>query len=346
MAQVPLLFGFPLFTTQKTETSIKNQKLRISDIWALWEYIIMKRTNLRSSTRHFLQTLLEQAQYFYETAVAAPIKSQPLLYYYSFLNFAKIIIAIKNRYDETLSYQHGIETQVDSTTNFTNAEISIKQLNPRSKISVAKFFCDAMGDTFPAYPMKLKIADCMRACVAIHRTYCEIFKENEMYYRLDNIKLEKSGKNLIYKAVVHKCNDNIQRQLNALGYNINKKNGEFHFQESYTMPNYNVTRDSYYNFSQTLKNKGLWYYISGDDFRTYVSTDTNTRYSMEAMIYCVMFFFGSVTRYHPYFFDSILNKEQKWMVSEFLNTLPKQFLYLTTSKATGITVLKSRTANL
>lgn len=347
MAQVPALYGFPLFTALKSVSSIKNQKLRISDIWALWEYIIMKQANMKATKRHFLQTLLEQAQYFYETAVHAPIKSQPLLYYYSFLNFAKIIIAIKNDgFDETKSYQHGIETQVDSNTIFTDAEVSIKQLNPTCKISVAKFFCEAMGDTFPGFPVCLNIADCMKSCVAIHRTYCEIFKETEMYYRLDSITLERNGRTLIYKAKVHRCNNAIQHQLNALGYNINKVNGDFYFQESYTMPNYNVSRDSYYNLSQALKNKGLWYYISGDDFRIYVSTKANNRYSMETMIYCTMFFFGSITRYHPYFFDSILNKEQKWMVSEFLNTLPKQFLYLATSKATGITVMKSRTASL
>ena len=272
MPQVPTLFGFPLFTTPKSVSSIKNQKLRISDIWALWEYIIMKQANMKAATRHFLQTLLEQAQYFYETAVHAPIKSQPLLYYYSFLNFAKIIIAIKNGFDETKSYQHGIETQVDSNTIFTNAEVSIKQLNPACKISVAKFFCEAMDDTFPRFPASLNIADCMKSCVAIHRTYCEIFKETEMYYRLDNITLERNGRALTYQAKVHRCNNAIQRQLNALGYNINRINGEFYFQESYTMPNYNVSRDSYYNLSQALKNKGLWYYISGDDFRIYVST--------------------------------------------------------------------------
>lgn len=82
MPQAPFLYGFPLFTALKSVSSIKNQKLRISDIWALWEYIIMKQANMKAATRHFLQTLLEQAQYFYETAVHAPIKSQPLLYYY------------------------------------------------------------------------------------------------------------------------------------------------------------------------------------------------------------------------------------------------------------------------
>ena len=86
--------------------------------------------------------------------------------------------------------------------------------------------------------------------------------------------------------------------------------------------------------------------MTGDEIRMYVSTNPDYRYSMESMIYDIMFFFGSITRYHPYFFDSILNKEQYWVVSEFLKTMPKQFLYLVSSKALGITILKSRTAGL
>ncbi len=305
----------------------------------------MKRPKLKVGTRDFLKTLLEQSQYFFETAEKAPIKSQPLLYYYSFLNLAKIVIAIKNGFDETSNYHHDIDTNVIPATVFSNAEITIKHMS-LAKISVAKFFCEAMGDTFLSYPMKMKVTDCMKSCVAIHRTYCEIFNEQEMYYRLEDILLEKHGKVLTYKAKVRRCDSRIQGLLNAVGYNIVKEENGYYFSESYAMPNYNVSRNCYYTLSQQLRQKGLWYYISDDVFRTYISTKNRNRYSMETMIYCTMFFFGSITRYQPYFFDSILDNEQRWMVSEFMNTLPKQFIYLVTSKATGITIQKSRTAIL
>lgn len=35
----------------------------------------------------------------------------------------------------------------------------------------------------------------MKSCVATHRTYCEIFDEQEMCYRLEDIHLEKYGEN-------------------------------------------------------------------------------------------------------------------------------------------------------
>lgn len=40
-----------------------------------------------------------------------------------------------------------------------------------------------------------------------------------------------------------------------------------------------------------------------------------------------MFFLGSVTRYNPYFFDTLMDEKEQWLISEFLNTQPKQFLY-------------------
>ena len=52
-----------------------------------------------------------------------------------------------------------------------------------------------MGDFFSVYPMKMNIIDCMKSCVATHRTYCEIFDEQEMCYRLEDIHLEKYGEN-------------------------------------------------------------------------------------------------------------------------------------------------------
>lgn len=343
---VPFLYGFPYFTKQKGSVYFKNRRIRLSDIWSFWEYVIRKHKRTNASTYVFFQSLLEQSHYFYDAAIKAPVKSQPLLFYYSFLNLAKIIIAMENGWDGTKTYNHGIDAQVDATTTFGNATLKIKQLNPVAKISVAKYFCESMGDTFPVFPQMLQVSDCMKSCVAIHRTYCEVLNEPEEYYKLDDIRLQRAGKELTFLARVPKCDDKAMANLNSAGYNITKELDRYFLKETYSLANYNVTKGDYFRFSQQLRAKGLWYYLAHDDIRTYISSNTHHRYSMESMIYCVMFFFGSITRYHPYFFDNILNREQAWIVSEFLQTLPNQFLFLVTSKAMGITVLKSRTSDI
>lgn len=346
MSEIPFKYGFPHFTKQNsTQYLVKNPRLRVSDIWSFWDYIIKMYKKKHRNTQTFLKSLLEQAKYFFESAEIAPIKSQPLLYYYSFLNLAKIVIAMEKNYDESKVYYHGIRTKVTAATTFFTAKVEILELSP-GVISVANEFCKIMGDNFGLYPFPIKFADSLKACVAIHRTYCETFGDSEEYFRLDDVKLEKNGHNLIYSGKVHNANNNVLRSLTNLHYPVSLVGKDYIFKVIHTMPGYNVTRNEYYNLSSTLKNYGLWYYLENEGIRTYLSTSTTMRFSMESMIYVPMFFLGSITRYHPYLFDKILNEEQVWIVSEFLKTLPRQFLYLVASKVTGINVLKSRTANL
>jgi hypothetical protein len=54
-----------------------------------------------------------------------------------------------------------------------------------------------------------------------------------------------------------------------------------------------------------------------------------------------MFYLGSITRYHPYLFDEIFSDKEQWLMSEFLSTQPKQFLYLATAKTLGQSVVKA-----
>lgn len=346
MSKIPFKYGFPHFTKQNsTKYLVKSPRLRVSDIWSFWDYIIKMYKKKKRNTQTFLKSLLEQAKYFFESAEIAPIKSQPLLYYYSFLNLAKIVIAMEKDYDESKVYYHGIRTKVTSTTTFFDANVELLELNPRV-ISVANEFCKIMGDNFSAYPYSIKFADSLKACVAIHRTYCETFGDSEEYFRLDDVKLEKEGHELIFSGKVHNANRRVLTSLTNLHYPVTEENGEYIFKAIQTMPHYNVTRKEYYNLSSKLKSYGLWSYLENEGTRTYLSTSTTMRFSMESMIYVSMFFLGSITRYHPYLFDKILNEEQVWIVSEFLKTLPRQFLYLVASKVTGMNVLKSRTANL
>jgi hypothetical protein len=53
-----------------------------------------------------------------------------------------------------------------------------------------------------------------------------------------------------------------------------------------------------------------------------------------------MFYLGSLTRYKPYDFDKIVTHEYAWLVGEFLNTQPIQFLYGLASTLDGIEVVQ------
>lgn len=78
----------------------------------------------------------------------------------------------------------------------------------------------------------------------------------------------------------------------------------------------------------------------------YLPLSPKVAISSTSVIYAIMFFLGSVTRYNPYFFDSLMDEKEQWLISEFLNTQPSQFLYYLISYMVGKPIYRSRTASI
>lgn len=133
------------------------------------------------------------------------------------------------------------------------------------------------------------------------------------------------------------------------GYNIIKmridgKNRYF-YQESHMMLNYNIAKTDWQSLAFRVMQKGIWSYTDGNEYRFYISKDA-IQWSSPSIIYSIMFFFGSISRYHPYFFENILNAKEQWLISKFMRTQPMQFLYYVTSKVVGNNIYKSQTDSL
>lgn len=365
MVEVPVKYAFPLFTKHNsTDYLIKHDQIRVSDLWAFWQYIIGRYVKKYSGEKGFLLTLIEQAKYFYEAAEKAPIKSQPLLYYYSFLNLVKVVINVNtlSSYGTGFTYYHGVEScGIKKKDKLQDLYIEIKSLllppgiAPRPgklpDLSVAYTFMTQMGDIIPCPPpYRLNIVDMLKACIGIHRTYSETNNEKEIYIRLGSPKLYREGKILRCKYEVKECDAVVSSKLIAAGYNIvqdTDANGTIHYSwvEERTMTAYKETKYEYYMLAKQLRLKGIWYYTDGSCYRTFISTSP-LHISTESIIYNLMFFFGSITRYHPYMFDKLLTEQQMWLISEFLRTQPKQFLHAVTSRTIESAVLKPNTANI
>ncbi len=58
-----------------------------------------------------------------------------------------------------------------------------------------------------------------------------------------------------------------------------------------------------------------------------------------AAIYAVMFYLGSITRYKPYAYESIVERFS-WLIGEFLRTQPAQFLYGIAGVIGGVEVVR------
>lgn len=383
MAQIKDKYGFPLFTKNtSTNYLIKAEKTHVSDIWALWHYMINteKKRYPGKTDQAFLLSVLEQSQYFYETANLAPIKSKPLLYYYAFLNITKAAIVFNDPsfLSTGLDFNHGIDPcTINSKKQLKDCYITIKSLVSNNgklqKLSVAYLLtCLFEGISLKeiskvnhtsTYPYTIDIISLLMSCVGIHRTACETFKENESFIHIESPIVEKHSKTLTYSASI-RCDAKMRRLLTDAGYSIKQQNSIYYFKVDHTMPKSNLTRQEFYVLSKEILSTGLWFYSTGDEYRLYISPnrlimnskgvyifslfDTrqpNIRFitlSPATIIYYLMFFFGSITRYHPYLFEKVLSDKQFWLVSEFLRTQPFQFIQLLTSKVLGKYIYTSK----
>lgn len=344
MSETPIRFGFPMFTKgTSTDYIVKNKHICISDIWAFWDYAIrMHKKNKAGVNLDFMLSLVEQAQYFYTAALSAPIKSQPLLYYYSFMNLAKIVINMDTFYGVNVKYMHGISNKIEPTTTLSNADLKISDSFIPKK-SIALEFMKLMGDEFAGavYPLTLPVKNLLKSCVGIHRTYCETYNEKEVFHRLLSSHLLKNGMNLKWESLIKNCDNALNASLQAKGYSIETRNEaggtNYYLINEFVMTHYTPTRDDFHQLSkQTLRN-GLWCHYVADDIRYYISEDC-CKYSSASIIYMLMFFLGSITRYHPYLFDNLISDKERWLVSEFLKNQPEQFLYYVTSRTIGATL--------
>ena len=383
MKQIKAQYGFPYFIKESsTDYLLRAEKNRVSDVWALWHYIIKsEKKRFPGRTDYpFLLSVLEQAQYFYEAASLAPIKSKPLLYYYSFLNIAKAAIVLTDStwITNNLEFNHGIDScSINSSAQLQNCFVTVKNLKDThgisQKISVAYELSRLFGDNIefmlpnpPNHdngPWKIDIISLLKSCIGIHRTVSETFKSKESFVRIETPIIEKEGRQLVYKGMIN-CTTHDRSLLTTAGYILEEINLKWYLKEDYNMPTSYLSREIFYQFSKNISSKGLWSYTTGDEYRLYINPnhlikDINNIYkfapfnrtqpnvkelllSSATVIYYLMFFFGSITRYHPYLFEKVLSEKEIWMVSEFLKTQPLQFLLLLTSKVLGRPLYTSR----
>lgn len=349
MTSVEFKYGFPLFCSScASDSLLKLDRNRVSDLWALLDYIIKQFVKYKNSdTKKFLLSLHEQAKYFYQAAESAPVKSQPLLYYYSFLNLAKVFLCVTQGTGPDDEYMHGISTSVNGSTTIQVATVSIKPLLDSGRASVAHLLMSALGDRISFMEATtLTIKECLASCIGIHRTFCETYDEQESFVRLLDPYCIREGKTLEFIASLKKCDAAMMGALVAAGYDIQDKGDHFEYHQQLVMPSYNIRKQDWYDLSSSLLSKGLRAYTDGNEYRMYLPLSSKVAISSTSVIYAIMFFLGSVTRYNPYFFDSIMDEKEQWLISEFLNTQPSQFLYYLISYMVGKPIYRSRTASI
>lgn len=346
--------SIPLFYPAKSTNYLLNANdIRVADVWPFLRYTIkVARKNkkpLKSGERIFLLNLLEQAEYFFKTAADAPIKSQPLLYYYSFMNLAKVAINLDSYLGNGQKYNHGISDNISLSTKLSNAELTLWK-SSNGSYSVSEYLLNMLENKSLSYNkigrgngIIFKIQELLRDCVGVSKTYCEIYNCPTVFYKLDNVRVYAKSKKMYFEAMICDCDDSVKSKLVARGYTVTKSpEGIFMLSSSCSVrTTSNPTIAEKHRLSKQMRDIGVWSYCDGDVYKLYISPVAGDL-SSAAVIYHIMFFFGSITRYHPDLFDEIISAKEYWLVSEFLKTQPIQFLFYMVSKINGSEILMSK----
>jgi hypothetical protein len=102
-----------------------------------------------------------------------------------------------------------------------------------------------------------------------------------------------------------------------------------------------ATDSAIQKLADSIRGIGVWSVLTTQGNRFYFGTFP-PREQLPALgsTYAVMFYLGSVTRYKPHDFDKIVTRKHSWLIGEFLNTQPMQFLYGLASHVGGVEVVR------
>ena len=358
MKSLDLDFGsFPQFTKEgSTNYLFGANNAWVSDIWAFWDLIIRRhkiKTKKAEKKYNFLLSLLEQAKYFFQAAETTPIKSQPLLYYYSFMNLAKIVVKISvsdsHAIWQSKRYMHGVSARPGTMSSLNDSKISC--IDDINHANVAKLFLEVMGNTFTS-GQEFGVKELLASCLGIHRAYTETYNTKETFFRLDDLTASVDRRTMNFSAVIHDCTNESAATLRRDYPNISNLDDSgnstdcFKWKEELIRAKSgDCTKKDLFALASKLRQSGIWSITNGRDVSLYISSSP-IRLSTESIIYLLMFFFGSITRYSPYLFDELLSDKNMWLMSEFLKTQPKQFIYLVTSRVLGRNICQSWMTNL
>jgi hypothetical protein len=171
--QAPAI-GFPCFIDKK-----RLRRVITADIWAFLAH--ETRTRLKGEAQLRATAFLEQAEDFYRTAASSSDSSRPLLYYYAYLNLAKVFI-VHQGIDLPARLGHGIsdpKVNIRQRFFFKTQQVKIHKSTvrgapPYDQLMLPTLLWSLDPTSVRFLDRELKVLDIMGQMPAIHRTYSSV----------------------------------------------------------------------------------------------------------------------------------------------------------------------------
>lgn len=307
-----------------------------------WEFVELwlKKEKLEDALYYW-----KQSEEFNKASKDLNTQSSPLLHYYSFMNATKALLSAKLI---AFDHYHGVShhtTGTSSLISLNNEGIKIKTNGILPSLS------NYYGETEAQNTHSLK--EIFFNLPYIHRTYCLSYSsQTDMFIPLKECRyVHDSISNETYLQAVlssNFSNNHVVRRLPA-SFTLEKKENNKYFVRSVQTviilnPNSLTASEktSLINLNKNLRqdlqfingSHTLWYLksnVSGPD-KLNRQTTTLTLGAMHRL--------SELCRYKPLELNSFLSSKKNWLLSEFIQQSPEQFLDSIASEITGYQFLQ------
>jgi hypothetical protein len=331
-----------------------------TDPWTVIRRSVEKRCP--SGVRKEAGSLLEQSEDFYRAAKSGVRAAKPVLLYYCFLNLAKVYILVVRQRQSVNDAKHGLAEKIGPSPNdkeLLNAYLQAHKtvLSPGAKINLFDDFLLAIsGDGLTTD--RFELPTLLPQVVPGHRLWVEgdSAKTKERFVSLEKIEFwENTNEKQIWLRLYLFADD--LKRMNLSHQDLLSRSNLDHLvrevvcdkkKEADDRPLICLEQlegvkytgrpsDRVHDLVATLRHK-LW--------RTILATPPYRKYYLYAApvqehaqvlpqilsIYAITYYLGSITRYRPHHFDTILSASFGPFVEAFLNDQPAQFIYLMASE--------------
>jgi hypothetical protein len=323
-----------------------------------WSYLrFWIRDNYPQSSISDALELTKQAERFYRIASSASSDTSPLLWYYCFLNLSKaLLLKTPNTYslNDVEHASHGIADPANNSAGYVTLNkqkvtvFGVRTTNNLARLQIFPALCEALGTPISFAAGKksadLSIKSLLSHIVCIHRAFCTAYAVPLRFCKVEATAMEKraaTGKSgdiwhllRLESLDVKTSGDSIRAfELGGKLRAVAPKLAGFHDLESDSVSFSNANfLDRLASQRSSLK-KIVHPLLLLQSYRYYLYPETGVL-RQPASIYAVMFYLGSIVRYKPQRFASLIGNKYHWLIEEFLQVAPKQFVALLINEIT------------
>jgi YaaC-like Protein len=296
---------------------------------------------------------VQQAQSFYVAAKAADRHACPLLWYYCFLNLTKALLIRTDPLDELASGMHGISDPVENKEGYvTLGKQTIKTsgiiLGGAGRYQVFPNLCRILAEPLPVGGSQISIKSLLRRVLGIHRAYMKAFGEDSHFAKLREPEFMEcpppNGPHLWLRFFLREEDfnstmsfDSLQEGLQPIFNAVTAGDGgarlKAHCFESQHLPFAKTANEDLPLLMAKIRPR-VHALVLPRGYLYYAMFESELALPQTAAIYAIMFYLGSIVRYRPYDFDKLVEKKHRWVIDEFLQIAPKQFIILMVNEIT------------